>query len=153
MLSIPLLPAAEVAKRNQHPVRVAELEKQLKQAREEHYATFARSLRPETAKYILAARDYQHRPGEETKTTVAEFADVRNLQTYALQQWLEYLGVDDYKLMTTPIRDVLGQQGGNGWKGPADCPSVLGNSTDKDLKLLTFTLPARSLAMHPGTAH
>ncbi|MFL5245470.1 MAG: PSD1 and planctomycete cytochrome C domain-containing protein [Gemmataceae bacterium] len=153
MLRIPLLPAAEVAKRNQFPVRVAQLEKQLQQARDKRYAAFARCFRSETAKYVLAAWDYQHRPGEELKTTVAEFAEVRKLQPYALEHWLDYLTGDDYKLMATPIRDVLGQQGVSGWKGPTDCPSVLVNSTDKEVKLLTFTLPAHSFAMHPGPSN
>jgi hypothetical protein len=150
MMRIPLLPAAAVAKRNQHPMRVAELEKKLKQKHDQHYAAFARSLVPETAKYLLAAYDFQHRPADQGKMRVADLAAARHLHPYALQQWLDYVKDDQYALMTQPVRDVLGRTGILGWKGTADCPNAVVNSTDKEETLLTFRLPAKSFAMHPG---
>jgi hypothetical protein len=150
MMRIPLLPAAEVAKRNQHPMRVAELEKKLKQTRDQHYAAFARALILETEKYLLAVHDFQHRPADQGKMNVADFAAARHLHPYALQQWLDFIKNDQYVLMTQPVRDVLGRPGIFGWKGVADCPNAVVNSTDKEETLLTFKLPAKSFAMHPG---
>src|SRR5262249_50106558 len=46
--------------------------------------------------------------------------------------------------------NVLGRPGILAWKGAADCPNAVVNGTDKEETLLTFKLPAKSFAMHPG---
>src|SRR5258708_29750325 len=55
--------------------------------------------------------------------------------------------------MTKPIRDVHGKTGVHGWRGDPDCPSMLANTTTSPVKILTFTLPPRSVAVHPGPSN
>jgi hypothetical protein len=82
--------------------------------------------------------------------TVADFAAARHLHPNALQKWSDYVRDDQHVLMTQPIKNVLGRPGILAWKGAADCPNAVVNSTDKEETLLTFKLPAKSFAMHPG---
>src|SRR5262249_13351093 len=76
-LRIPLVPPSDVEKHKKHMARVNEVEKQLHDEVEKHYAAFARSLLPQTGEYLRAAWDYQHRPAEQAKVSVADFAAKR----------------------------------------------------------------------------
>jgi hypothetical protein len=149
-LRVPLASKADMEKRNQYQARLVALDNQLKAARDQHGRAFAKALRPHTARYLLAAWDYQHRPADLAKLSVDDFAGRHKLHGFALRQWLDYLGIGEYQLMTKAVRDVLGNRGVHAWKGEPDCPSATVNSTDKELKILTFTLPPRSISVHPG---
>src|SRR5262249_45230666 len=113
----------------------------------------ARNLLPETTRYLMAAWEYQHRPAEQARLTLTEFAGRRGLYLYALRQWTDYLGLGDYPLMTIPVRDVLGNPGVHVWKGPADGPSLTVNTNNRELQILSFRLPPRSVAVHPGPSN
>jgi hypothetical protein len=148
MLKIALEAPEEKARREQHQRQIADLEKQLKDAGEQHYQAFARSQLGRTSEYLLAAWDYQHQGG--APVGLPEFAERRGLHAYALRQWIDYLGMGEYRLMDKAVRDVRGNAGVHGWKGEPDCPSLLVNSTDKEVTILTFKLPAKSVSVHPG---
>src|SRR5262249_43302609 len=133
----------------QYQKQLAEAEGLLKRAGERHYQEFARAQLPRTAEYLLAAWDSQHQdvnPG----LALPGFAERRGLHAYALRQWVDYLGMGEYRLMDRPVRDVRGNAGVHGWKGEPDCPSLLVNSTDKEVAILTFKLPPKSVSVHPG---
>ena len=48
------------------------------------------------------------------------------------------------------MRDVGGKAGVSAWRGEADCPNVVANSTDQEIAIQTFKLPPKSLSVHPG---
>jgi hypothetical protein len=151
-MHIPLLSAEDVAKRNQHAARVAELEKGLKSASDEQYALYAHSMLPQTADYLTAAWEYQHRPADQAGVTLAAFAAQRHLQEYAVRQWIDSMGMGVYKLMTIPVANVLGAPGIHAFRGAPDTPSLSVNTTIEAKMLLTFNLPPRSVSVHPGPA-
>jgi hypothetical protein len=150
MLRIPLLSKAEIARRENYRRQLATLETKLKTTAASHYRAFARAMRSQTAKYLLAAWDYRHRPDSQAGLSLARFAARKGLYKFALRQWLDYLGMGEYRLMTKPVANVLGKAGVHAWKGDPDCPSLTVNSTDKEVALLTFKLPPKSVAVHPG---
>ena len=150
MLRIPLVPPSELAKRAERQQRLAELEKQLKANRDKAHLEYAKSQLPETAKYLTAAWEYRQALAHSPALSLDRFATGKNLHAYALRQWIDYLSGGDYKLMTKPVRDVGGKPGLFGWRGEPDCPNVLANSTDQEVALQTFKLPAKSVSVHPG---
>jgi hypothetical protein len=150
MLRTPLLSKAELAKRKQYTDHVAELERDIKKLGDEQRTALAKELLPQTAKYLMAAWDYQHRPAEQAALSLAEFAAKRELHAFALRQWIDYLGMGDYKLMSKPVRDVAGRNGVHAWKGEPDCPSLTVNTNDREEVILTFKLPSKSVSVHPG---
>jgi hypothetical protein len=150
MLRIPLLSKEEIARRRQYRQRLANLEKQFATTATAAYGAFAREMRAQTAKYLIAAWDYRHRPARQAKLTLAQFAARKGLYAFALGQWLDYLGMGEYRLMTKPVTNVAGKVGVHAWKGEPDCPSLTVNSTAKEVAILTFKLPPKSVAVHPG---
>jgi hypothetical protein len=147
MLRIPLTTEAEKAERERLLARVADREKQLRDARQKAYQDFARSELEQTARYLLAAHDYRARPADQAGVSPEEFAAKQGLHGYALRRWL---AGGDYRLMSKPVRDVAGKKGVHGWRGDPDCPSLIANTTDKEVAILTFKLPPKSVAVHPG---
>ncbi len=89
MLRIPLLSAEEIAKQAQHKTRLAQLEKQLQAATADQVRQLAKDLLPQTADYLLAAWEYQHRPVEQAKMALSDFAAGRKLHAFALAQWID----------------------------------------------------------------
>jgi hypothetical protein len=150
MLRTPFLSKAELAKRNEYTNHVALLEKQIKQISAERRAALAKELLPQTAKYLVAAWEYENQPADQAKLLLDEFAAKRGLHVFALRQWIDYLGTGDYRLMTKPIREVAGRKGVQAWKGDPDCPSITVNTNDREEAILTFKLPAKSVCVHPG---
>jgi hypothetical protein len=153
MLKIPLISRAQREASEQYAARLGEREQALKAATEEQYRSLARALRPQTARYMVAAWDYRNRPPDQADLSPGDFAAPRGLHAFALRQWIDFLGLADYTPMTLPVRDVLGAQGVHAWKGPNDTPSLTANTTPREIRLLTFRLPPRSISVHPGPAN
>ena len=150
MLRIPLASPEELAKQGEHQQRITELEQQQQATRDQAYQDFAKSQLSETAKYLTAAWEYRTRPADSPALPLADFAARKGLHAFALRQWIDYLGGGDYKLLTRAVRDVGGKAGVSSWRGEADCPNVVANSTDREVAILTFKLPPKSLSVHPG---
>src|SRR5262249_24898086 len=91
-LRIPLVPPSEREKHRRHMTRVHELERKLRREVEERYAAFARSLLPQTARYLLASWEYQNRPADQVNLSTEDWAKKRGLHRFALAQWIAYLG-------------------------------------------------------------
>jgi hypothetical protein len=147
MLRIPILSRAEAERRERYMARVAELEKQLKATRDERRAALARELAPQVARYALAAWE-----SSRSAVPLAEFAARRGLREFALRQWREYLGLEPFRLLANAVRDSPGLPGVRIWRGDADCPNVLINTTDQELSILTFRVPPKAVTVHPGPA-
>jgi hypothetical protein len=155
MLRIPLTTPEELNRRSRYAAQVTELENQLQARIRETYQEFARAMLPQTGHYIAAAWEFSHPSKALVRVSLTEYAARNGLYEFALRRWLEALGLGDYgdggyRLMATPVRDVLGTAGVHAWKGPPDCPSLTVNTTDKEVALLTFRLPPRSVSVHPG---
>jgi hypothetical protein len=150
MLRTPLLPPAELAKRDEHKNRLKELEEALKRETDAAYLARARELLPQTAKYLAAARDYRRRTAEQSNETLEAFAAGRDVDPAALGRWLALLGDMPYRLLPGLVRDVRGLKGVFSWRGAADCPNALLNTTAREQTILSFRLPPRALAIHPG---
>ena len=151
MLRIPLETLAEKAERERIARRSKELGLRLVESLTRAKTTLAQSLRPETTRYILAAREFAQPPVGRPTQSLAAFAQSRGLKPFALRQWATALGYwDESPLLTTPVRAVLGRAGVFGWRGQTDPPVVLINTTSEEVSLLTFKIPARSVTAHPG---
>jgi Protein of unknown function (DUF1553)/Protein of unknown function (DUF1549)/Planctomycete cytochrome C len=150
LLRTPLLTKAEQTKRDAYAKRLKEVEEQLKQATERHYAKFAKGLLPRTADYVLAVWDYEHRPAEQATQGVEAFAAQKKLHPTLLKQWLDALSNEAYRPLTTPLANVGGKPGVHGWRGAADCPNAVINTTDAEVSILTFKLPPHTVSVHPG---
>jgi hypothetical protein len=151
MLLIPLLAPEDRARRERLTARIAESERRFEQVRGEAVKAFAEQLRPLTAEYVLAAWDYAHRPADESAVTAADFAARRGLHGFALRQWLDALGLGgDDRPLDRVLRDVGGRPGVHGRRGPEGEPNLLVNTTGEEVSIVTFKLPPRSVAVHPG---
>jgi hypothetical protein len=150
MLRVPLETAEERSRREQLADRVKELERRIEGTRATAAKALAERLRPDTTKYLQAARDFAARPAERRGETVAQFAGRAGLHAFAVRQWLDRLGLGDDRPFDVPLRDVAGRPGVHGWRGPGDTPNLLVNTTAASQTLGTLTLPPRSLAVHPG---
>jgi hypothetical protein len=149
MLRMPLAGPDDLARRQQYQKRLDDLENQVNETTARHYRAFAGSQRARTAEYLLAAYDYR-RAGPAAGTP-EDFARRRGLHPHALRRWLDATGPGaQYVVLNRPVRDVLGHPGVHGWRGEADCPSALVNTTAAEVPVLTFRLPPRSVAVHPG---
>jgi cytochrome c553 len=150
MLRIPLASPAELVWRRERQKRIAELDNQFKQATDREGRRFARKMLDQTGRYLAGAWEFEHLPAAETERGLADFAARRGLYAYALRQWRDYLGLGDYRLMTKPVANVLGNAGVHAWRGEPDCPSLTVNTNPKPVTILTFRLPPHSVAVHPG---
>ncbi|HMC88362.1 MAG TPA: DUF1553 domain-containing protein, partial [Gemmataceae bacterium] len=152
-LRIPLVPAAQVEKHRRHMLKVRELEKRLQDEVEQQYAAFAGTLLPETGQYLRAAWDYQHRPRDQAGVSVQDFAAKRKLHAFALSHWIHYLGgsrLADFRPLHIPVRDYDGERGIQVWGASAERPWWGVNSTQHEVAIETFLLPARTVSVNPG---
>jgi mono/diheme cytochrome c family protein len=150
-LRIPLETPADTERRAQYTKQTTELEARIKAEASAQYAAYVRSMLPQTQRYLVAAWSYAHRPSAQAMRTVADFAQAQGLQEIPLRNWLDYLGLNaDYRLMNTPVRNVLNTPGVYTWRGVPDCPNLTVNTTAEAHMLLTFTLPPKSVSVHPG---
>jgi cytochrome c553 len=148
--SIPLASKVELKRRDEYAKRVANLEKSLNAQREQQAQALARTLKSEAGRYVLAAWDYQNRGTEKVAESFDTFASEHGLIAPALRQWIDRLGLGNSKPLSTPLREILGNAGVYAWKGSADTPSITANASEKSLTILSFTLPPRSISVHPG---
>jgi hypothetical protein len=152
-LRVPLVPPAEVARHRRHAARVRELEKQLEEAVEAHYAALARGLLPQAGRYLLAAWEYKHRPADQANLSSEEWAAKRGLRGFAVDGWAAYLAgnrLADYGLLKLPVPDYDGEAGVHAWAAHAERPWWAVNTTRADVPIETFILPPRSVSVNPG---
>src|SRR5262249_18400429 len=153
-LRIPLVSPEEVARHQRHAARIQEAEKKLQDEVERHYATFAASLLPQTARYLQAALEYRLRPKDQAALSVHDFASRRKLHAFALERWVAYLGggrLTEGRLLHVPVRDYDGERGVHVWGASAERPWWGVNANQHEVAIETFLLPARSVSMNPGT--
>jgi len=157
VLRIPLAAPAVLAARKQHEARTAELEKQIEATIDQGIAALATNLLPQTARYLVAAAEFNHRRKLQSNLTLEAFADACEQDRFypvpeVLRQWVSYISSGELALLTKMVRDVRGNSGVHALQNPggADTPSLTANTTDKEVSFITITLPARCIAVHPS---
>jgi hypothetical protein len=153
-LRIPLAGEAEVERHRQHQARVRELERQVQAAVDGEYAEFARSLLPQTTRYLLTAWDFQHRSADQAQVSADEFAKRENLQAFALKEWIAYFKgprLGAFHALNLPERDYDGERGVLAWRARAERPWWGVNTNEREVPIETFNLPPRTLSINPGT--
>jgi hypothetical protein len=152
IIRVPLVSPQEMASRKQHELRLAELEKAVKSVADRYYTEFATERRQDTARYLLALCEYQARPPDQAAVSLDDFARRSGLLPFALRRWSEFLGAGECRLLDRPLRDVGGMAGVAAWTGEGGMASATANSNASAVSILTYRLPPKSIAVHPGPA-
>ena len=130
ILRVPLETKADVKLR----AALAKEEADLQAWRTQLRARIAESMAPRTRAYLTAVRT----------------GDSTGLEAWAVRRWREALGLVGHPLMTKPVRALGGNTGVDGVAGKGDNPSQVVNTNTEERRIATFTLPPRSVAMHPS---
>jgi hypothetical protein len=153
-LRVALMDQPEIEKRKADEARIAEIQQDSDKIVDEQLTDLADEMLPQVDEYLAAAWDYKHLPEQAggPKPTVAQFAQQRNLQKYALAQFLNYVGSPAIKVLPKAEAGVAGNPGVDGWRtaAGADTPIVLTNKTDKPITITSLTLPPYSVNVHPS---
>jgi hypothetical protein len=153
IIRVPLESPAAMKRRQEHAERLAALEKQARDEARNQAIAYAKTLKPQAPRYLLALWDYLQRPADQASQSLDDFARSRGLLPFALRQWSAYLGTGgDYRLIDRKVDNIGGVPGVLAWNGAADFASVTFNTTAEARKILTFTLPPKSFNVHPGPA-
>jgi hypothetical protein len=154
IMKLPLADKAELAKRKADEVRVAEINQQISKIIDETIARQAKDMLDKVDQYLAAAWEFKNIPQTE-RPAIGSYAQQRNLQPYALTQWLNYVGLPQMRLFPKSVKDIGNTVGVSGWRNAndADTPVVWSNATDKPAQLLPgLVLPPNSLSVHPSPA-
>ena len=149
IIRVPLDSPADARRRADYAAKLAELEAKVKAASEAEARAYAATLRPDAARYLVALADYRSLPGDKT-TPMTDFAASRGLKPFALRQLAEYFGAGSYRTFDKKQENVGGMAGVFSWTAEGLASSVTANTNDAAKTILTFTLPARSVSVHPG---
>ena len=149
-LRVPLDTPEMKAARDIFAAQLADREKAVKAAEQARYAERARGLLTHTADYLMAAKAFCDQLAAGEHPTVDGLAAAQKLSPAPLARWVDLLGGGSYPLMTQTIRNVGDKQGVFAWRGTADTPNLTVNITGTPVHLLTFTLPPKSVNVHPG---
>jgi mono/diheme cytochrome c family protein len=149
VMRVPLASKSELEWRKKREEQIAQLEKKIQTKKESELGEFARSLLPTTKDYLVAAARYKNRSANRSGLNVEE---TNKLDAAVLQQWVNYLGFGDFKLLSKPVKNLLDKPGLHALRNArnADTPSAVANNTDREVSFLSIKMPAHSLAIHPS---
>lgn len=152
----PIASPEQIAQHKQYDQRIASLQNEIETTLDDQYRKLAKSVLPTTADYLAAAADVV-RPGQNEKALIEAIASDRNLDAAVLARFADYLGPAIHakpvrKLLTTPTHAVAGIAGLDSWTGADGRPDpcALANNNDHPITITTLTLPAKTIAVHPG---
>ncbi|MGC4045766.1 MAG: DUF1549 domain-containing protein [Armatimonas sp.] len=131
MLRVPL----ETKAQKQARERAMALDSERNALRSKARTEAAQAQVPQTARYIAALR-----PG----------GSADGLDTDSLERWRDRLGLAGPPTLREPMRNIGNVPGVEGVQGSRPALSATVNTTLTDQKILTFTLPARSVSVHPS---
>ena len=139
MLRTPIASKAQLAAVERHRKRTAEVDKAITAEADARSAELAARLLPSTSALILAAWDRQSSAATST------------LPEFAVRRWSTALGLSaEGRPVAGSTANLFGIGGVTGWSDAADGPSMTINANPKDLSVVTFTLPAHSVSVHPS---
>ena len=151
----PLLSERELAQRKADEARVAQLGTEIDGILDRAYAALASDVLARADAYLAAAWEYGQFPADAgaPRPPLAKFAADRDLNPYAVSQWVGQLAGPQLKTLAQPVRNLADKPGLFVWRNPAgpDTPIVVVNTTATPTETLPgLTFPARSVCMHPS---
>jgi len=137
ILYIPLKGKEELAAIEAKKARITTLDTQSNEMLTARRTAYARTRLGDTTRYLAAAHAKSDAHGA-------------GLDPELLANWINYLGLGEYKLMRQLVSGVAGMANLNALNAGSDTPSVLVNSAAEPSKFMNITVPARGVAVHPG---
>jgi hypothetical protein len=152
----PIASPEQIAKNKEYAERVASLQSGIDATLDEQYRKLAKSVLPKAADYLSAAADLD-RDGASTSARIDGLSSDRKLDPAVLARFADYLGPAIHakpirKLFTRATRGVAALSGVDSWTGADGRPDpcAIANNNDHPVSFSTLTIPAKSIAMHPG---
>jgi hypothetical protein len=138
LLFIPLASQPELDRRQKRETRIAELEKEIATNTDNQLTRLGKSMLSQSADYLDAVAGVRE---ENFQASPA-----------LLQQWVNYLGFGDLKLLSRITHDFAGKPGLHSLHNAnnADTPAGIINATDQVIAYGTITMPPRTVAIHPS---
>jgi hypothetical protein len=152
IIRVPLASKAELSRRDEHAKHLASVTQRLESETTVRRAAFAKSLENQAGRYLLAAWDNVARAGENKPTPSPSAHGGEPLLDFAMRQWTEALSGGGIELLEGRGTGIGGIPGIMTWTGRPGQASATANTTNETRKVATFTLPARSISVHPGPA-
>lgn len=149
-IKVPLLSAKQLAAREQKMALLAAKKADVAERQRKLRVQLVADQVPKSSRYMQTAWDYAHRNPKLSNVSPTDFAKRRDLNPFLMLRWLAYLGLAEQHLLPTAVQNAYGAAGLVSWRGKDDTPSVIINTNDRDLAILSFSLPARAVAVHPG---
>jgi hypothetical protein len=143
---VPLISAAEIEARHRAGEPLRQAESRLADVENREFAAFARSLIPQSARYLTEAWKSRHRS--------AAPPDLDGLRKDVVEQWADYLAATPdraYPTLSSAVPEFDTTPRVKAWKVMlARSPWFAVNTTGQDLHVDSFVLPPRSAACSPG---
>ena len=147
ILYIPLMAKDAYAKLEARKARIAEIDKQVAEALSGRQVAYAKSRVGETARYMMAAQEFAAQPAPRD---AAAFAASKGLDAEALANWVNYLGLGEFRLMTAFSRGIGGVPALASLAGGPDGPSLTLNEGPEPAQHINIKFTPRSVAVHPA---
>ncbi len=157
LLRIPLINAAEQEKIKQRDLRIADLQKQLDKQTADAYQSLIEANLAGADRYLAAAWELSRAP---TSTKLETIASTHQVDPRLLSRWANYLRPYTHTRVPLAPRTMLTRivhrsneiDGLDMWICPdgRGCPNAVFNHNLREVAHDTVTLPAHSVAIHPG---
>jgi len=154
ILKTPLISAAEIEGRKRDHERATELERIRNEELESSFKRVAEQMLSGTADYLMATAavsDISASTGSGTqRERMQEVAANDQLDPVVLQRWVDLLWSPGRQPFDLPTVDVYSIPGLLSWRCDADLPSAMVNTTDSLVNHLSYSVPAKSVVVHPS---
>ncbi|HEX5242093.1 MAG TPA: DUF1549 and DUF1553 domain-containing protein [Tepidisphaeraceae bacterium] len=144
----------DTQERAAHEKRIVDAKDKIEKLLDEAYLMKIKVMLPRLDEYLMALRKLELAQGK--SKDLPGLATKDHLDPISLERMDDYVDRQLHpqrqrKLLTTARDNVSGLTGVSAWTGPTDMPpSVTVNTTSEAVSFSTISLPARSLAVHPG---
>lgn len=139
ILHLPIASQEELKARAARESRIATLRQDIAARIDEERRAWAVKEVGKTSAYILAAHAAEQGGAADPALTGE-----------AVARWSQYLGYGPGTPLPKFERDTQGIAGLWVWRGAADMPTAVANTTDQEVKYLSITQPPRTLVLHPA---
>ncbi len=154
MLRLPLMSETQLAAIGDARRRVEELRRQINVQVDVHRREVITRELGRIKAYMAATEELHRSADRDDPVALTAIAARHGIHAAILKRFVRYIGLTGAGgtvpgMFTTKLSEVGRSPLVSGWGEPAT-PSVLAHTGHAPLKLLTFTLPPRSVAMHPS---
>jgi hypothetical protein len=152
----PIASPEQIARSKAYAGRIASLQNGIDAKLDDEFRKLGKSILPKAADYLAAAVDIDRKAGSVAGGPDSPASDGK-LDPVVLARFADYLGPaisarPIRKIFTRATHGVATLAGVDSWTGADGRPDpcVIANNNDHPVSFATLTIPARSLAMHPG---